>query len=594
MYIRVDSQGDPTEDLVRRFPIRNLLSNKTDSEATLTQIKKWEHDCYIDHRNCRSERLDVALPTRCIDVSDESIIRVVERGGDRGQYICLSHQWGKGEMPLKLTTGTRDDLFSGINAADLPITFGHAVDITKRLGCRYLWIDSLCIVQDDKDDWEREAANMASIYSNSWLTVAAAAASGPTDGLFKSPDVQLTDSSPLELSQSVLPFSVYVRREPRFEVGHLAGKQEHGLLDRGWVLQERLLSPRVVFFGANEVSWECMSCEACSCEPRLTPYELQQYSPREPMNPKGAFCQASSKVGKKRDMKDGRLPVAWHNVVNAYTGLRLTVATDIFPALAGLARQVGATREGDQYIAGLWKLTIMQDLLWRRRTFGDWNESIWSDHYDLQNCFDGGDQGKEKFVQKLMDQNLLEIKIERELKRRLAPSWSWASLHTHIEYDKEMNLRDFNLTDLELAQLVEVNCVHKYETGRLQDPENSSITMRGRIVAVELRHVEVGNSYESRLISNRCVMPFSEADTGLRSPGSPLKDGARLSCLLIATGKVKERVHMRKELGLVLIVQDAETERCYKRVGMFSHAYEIGKESSVFDGVESKSLVQIV
>jgi hypothetical protein len=560
----------------------------------LRQIIKWRDGCADGHRDCASERPDVPLPTRCIDVRDEKIIRVVEPGGSSGKYMCLSHQWGKEGMPLKLTKDTRDELYSGINAADLPATFRDAVGITKRLGCDYLWIDSLCIVQDDMDDWDKEAANMASIYSRSVLMIAAAAATGPRDGLFRSPVAQFTDISPLQMAQSGLPFSVYVRREPRFQVGHLTKDQEHGLLDRGWVLQERLLSPRVVFFGVNEISWECMSCEACSCEPVLSPYKVQKYSPRAPMNPKAAFCQASGRVGEEQDTNDERLPAAWHNVVNAYTGLRLTKAPDIFPALAGLARQVKEARKGDRYIAGLWELTIMQDLLWRRRTLGDWNQSIWSDHYDLQNCFDGGDQGKPDFEQKLMDQNLSEIRIERDLQRRLAPSWSWASLHTQIEYDKETNSLHFNMVDLELAEMVEDNCVHKNIYGELQNSENAFISIRGRMVAMELRSVKVGGSYEFRLISNGCVMPFSETDTGMRFRGSPLKDGARLCCLLIATGKVEGKLHMRKELGLVLIAEEGGTETCYKRVGMFSHTYKIGKESSIFDDVRSNSLVKLI
>lgn len=594
MYHREGSQQDSTEDLICRFPVKNVLHNKTDSEATLRQIINWRDDCDNGHQDCASERLDAPLPTRCIDVKDEKTIRVVEPGSSRGQYVCLSHQWGKEEMPLKLTKDTKDKLYSGIDAANLPITFRDAVDITKRLGCDYLWIDSLCIVQDDMDDWAKEAANMAAIYSKGVITIAAAAATGPRDGLFKSPVAQLTDVSPLELGHLGLPFSVYVRREPRFEVGHLAGDQNHGLLDRGWVLQERLLSPRVVFFGANEVSWECMSGEACSCEPILSPYKVQKYSPREPMNPKAAFCQASGKVCEELHMNDERLPAAWHNVVNAYTGLRLSRATDVFPALAGLARQVKETRFGDQYIAGLWKRTIMQDLLWRRRTLDDWNQSIWSDHYDLHNCLDGGEQGKREFHQKLMDQNLSEIKIERDLKGKLAPSWSWASLHTQIEYDKETNSLNLDMVDLELAELVEGGCTHKNIFGELQNSDNAFISIRGRAVVVELRSVKVGGSYEFRLISNGCVMPFSDTDTGMRFRGSPLRDGVRLSCLLIATGKIKGRLHMRKELGLVLIAEEAETETCYKRVGMFSHAYEIGKEPSIFDAVKSKSLAKLI
>lgn len=87
-------------------------------------------------------------------------------------------------MPIKTTTDTIKEGMKPIPESTLPLTFRHAVVLTRTLGCRYLWINSLCIVQDDEDDWQVEAAQMASIYRNSLLTLAATAATGPTDGLF--------------------------------------------------------------------------------------------------------------------------------------------------------------------------------------------------------------------------------------------------------------------------------------------------------------------------------------------------------------------------------------------------------------------------
>ncbi len=278
---------------IPEFPVKAILHDSTGSDETLSRISKWTEKCVTEHIDYSLNMSNIPqLPSRVIDVRDSmstSTVKLLETKGLKGQYICLSHRWGTSEMPITTEKATIEERKRAIPEHSLPLTFRQAIMVTRRMGCDYLWIDSLCIVQDDEEDWQVEAAQMASIHRNSLLTLAAAAASGPTAGLFYTARPELREEKPLELSRFNVPFPVYVRRHMRYEVGHLVTGQEHTLLERGWVLQERLLSPRVVFFGANKVAWECMTCTACECEPDLMPHRIGRYSPRAPLNPKAAF-----------------------------------------------------------------------------------------------------------------------------------------------------------------------------------------------------------------------------------------------------------------------------------------------------------------
>ncbi|TAQ83672.1 hypothetical protein B7494_g8005 [Chlorociboria aeruginascens] len=340
-----------SNDGAPQLPVKNDLNRPTSSEATMKQIDRQRQQCYLHQSKCPSIPSIVLLPCRCLDISDPTNVRVATTRGQQGHYMYLSHRWGLEEMPLRLTSDTLERL-----------------------------------EEDDKNDWEVEVAQMASIYRNGLLTISAAASTGPTDGLFNTATPEFADDQPLKFSGHSIPYPVYVRRQPHFDVGHLIGSQAHWLQDRAWVLQERLLSPRVMYFGTNEVAWECMSCTACECEPDLNPYRVTQYSPREPFNPKAAFSLSTAAVPQS--------PGLWHHIVNAYTGLELTFPEDKFPALAGL------------------QSTFMVDLLWRKRVKGDWNASAWNEHYDLHNVFGRWNDGQKKFERKVRNHEWDELLID--------------------------------------------------------------------------------------------------------------------------------------------------------------------------------------
>ena len=438
---------------------------------------------------------------------------------------------------------------------------------------------------------------MASIYRNALLTLAATAATGPKDGLFYSARPELRNQKPLELGRFNVPFPVYTRPHMRYDVGHLMHGQEHSLLERGWVLQERLLSPRVVYFGANEVAWECMTCTACECEPQMLPHVVGTYSPREPFNPKAAFSQSVNRLRSNTATEiEEQLPELWHHIVNAYTGLQLTYPKDKFSALSGLVTEIERVRPGDVYLAGLWRNTFMLDILWRRQRINDWHSSAFDEHYDVENVM-GSDSSLNEFQKQFKQRERRSERTARTHREYLAPTWSWACVHTQIEYDKEINSRSLHLIDPEFAKLLSVCCIAKYKNpkGELQS-DSSYAVLRGKIAQVELKGVKIE---DYKLYRNGQALTFSDPDYNLISPtGSRTKlhNGSTLYCFRIATGLKKSNQTMGNVYGLVLHAKEngGEPATEYERVGMFQYVHTIGKEWSVFDGIKEEVNVKIV
>lgn len=145
------------------------------------------NSCEKDHRCCKST---TSLPTRVLNVGDGADLRTIrlEASGDRfGEYAALSHCWGS-DRPAVTTTANLTERERHISLEELPKTFQESVWLTRQLGLKYLWIDSLCIVQDDKADWQGEAPRMSSVYGNASITFAASHSTGCHTGLFP-PDI---------------------------------------------------------------------------------------------------------------------------------------------------------------------------------------------------------------------------------------------------------------------------------------------------------------------------------------------------------------------------------------------------------------------
>ena len=267
----------------------------------------------------------------------------------------------------------------------------------------YIWIDSLCIVQDDVDDWLAESAKMADIYQNGDITIAASAGRGSHDGLYHTPGNPNIVFGTIDDD----PVGVGLRRGTKHPVyrGTSAtpvedANAEFPLFTRAWVFQERMLSPRVLHFGPHEMFWECRELGVCACNGHRMP----MFSDSDLL----ANQSLSSKPGLSDRM--GRASVVeraalWRDLVEEYSQLRLTKSSDKLPAIEGLAAVMKPMRWTEDYVAGMWTMTPM-DLLWTAKTERDYTD----EHTPITAYPRAG----------------------YRTQRWRAPSWSWASVDADI------------------------------------------------------------------------------------------------------------------------------------------------------------------
>jgi len=239
------------------------------SQQHIQIISRWLDDCDRNHGGCKFHG-DISLPTRLIDVGSQgsATSRLVETANealDCNRYIALSHRWGdtKEHPPfctrIEDLTGRGHDLQSfkvALPEADIPKTFKDAIYVTRRLGIRYLWIDSLCIVQGEGGDFNAEAKRMEDVFSSAYCVIAASRASNQLEGFIrerpkrKFVTIQQGKAPPLYVCEAIDNFG-----------GHVL---DGALNRRGWVLQERALARRTVYFADAQTYFECS--EGVRCE----------------------------------------------------------------------------------------------------------------------------------------------------------------------------------------------------------------------------------------------------------------------------------------------------------------------------------------
>lgn len=338
----------------------------------------WINDCLSNHKLlCASFGSQNPLPTRILDLgsyagvegeddgNSRNDIRLLQTNDQIGHYACLSHCWGSGPQPLRTTRNP--DTFTlhqqGISFDALPKTFQEAIIFARRLFFQYLWIDSLCIIQDDEEDWREQSALMAAVYSNAVLTIAASGSAGPSLGMFRREeaksryvDWELGDEKSMKGKEEGNSETHVTRRGIRVRRPLPHNTSQQPLMTRAWVFQERLLSPRFLHFGAHELIWECMELTSCECRGLGVRWSNRHNSWLEPKN---RVSNASLTALHQKSAME-----AWQSAVSDYSRLKLSYPQDIFPAISGIARRI-AQATSQQYVAGLWRDWLILDLVWR-------------------------------------------------------------------------------------------------------------------------------------------------------------------------------------------------------------------------------------
>lgn len=232
----------------------------------------WIRDCDKNHQQCASAQKESFLPTRLLDLetfagSKDLKLVALDAEDATVKYTALSHCWGEASHhPLTTTIGNLAQHLQRIPFSDLPLTFKDAAEITSQLGLRYLWIDSLCIVQSDPKEWASEASKMASVYGNALVTLSALSSLDSRFGCRISNAQASTHDRPFFDFDSG-PYHIRLfKRGLRFwdqEYGldsYQDGEHEKNpLRTRAWTLRERELSKRNIHFSENLLLWECNS-----------------------------------------------------------------------------------------------------------------------------------------------------------------------------------------------------------------------------------------------------------------------------------------------------------------------------------------------
>ncbi|KAF5669951.1 heterokaryon incompatibility domain-containing protein [Fusarium heterosporum] len=269
--------------------------------------------------------------------------------GQNTNYATLSYSWGP-TQPLTTTQSNLNSLLEKISVDSLPKTFHNAIDTVWELGLRYIWIDSLCIIQDDLNDWKREASRMKDVYAGSSVTISASDAKESTQGCFVDHGLDLWERD----ARGVVPMVAAIRGKLALEIRVHQGDirrrvKRSNLSTRGWTLQEQLLSHRVIHCMRPEIHWNCR----------------RKYHTESQFTFEGVRFKPFSSMFLPNNATTAEMKRLWSEWMTDYSSRNLTVTKDCIGALAGIVQYFGE-RTGFKHVLACWQETLVDDLLWIR------------------------------------------------------------------------------------------------------------------------------------------------------------------------------------------------------------------------------------
>lgn len=486
-------------DLMRAGPSESFsasldIVSDTNSREAFKRAHDWLQDCVNSHRHIRKNIDYNYIPLRVLDVGlllgnalgfDQSperhrrnrssygdarllkvrLIEAKQTFKEPIQYAALSYCWGD-DLESVITT-TRENYHAHkfeIPLDTLPKTVQDAITVCRRLGIQYLWVDSLCIIQNDNQDWRRQSAQMRYVYSNSHVTLAAHNASSCKQGflgrqLCGYPDWQrpITSSTPSEskyfIRMMVKP-GWFGKPTWSYSVPGIthAKVEPTSLMKRGWTLQECILPERVLHFTGWEMVWECSARHFCECG-HVTAFEKHP-----------GTAMLKTRLGRYPLMADNSK--GWADLVQEYTQRELSVRTDKLVALSGLALSLenANTPLKSIYLAGLIRTHLARQLLW------------------------------------YVDDSII-LACPRPSPYR-APTWSWASVDTPIKYDWQRSFRSHVVIHDDSTFCVPSDDFHP--TGSVTDGE---MVIEGLLAPVQLVTAErsARNTSDNLIVTSSIV-----------------------------------------------------------------------------------------
>jgi hypothetical protein len=496
------------------------MAERFGSEIIFSRARGMLRQCLESHPNCGQSQVPT-LPRRVIAVGKRGTKRVrlyIPNPEERAEYACLSYCWG-GSQELVAMTTNEEQLKRAIKLERLGQTIQDAITLTRKLGIRYLWVDALCILQDDTEGKATDIQNMASIYGDATVTIAAAIAGTSTEGfMHRILDGEVGDASdrPLkpyrEWYQYRWKTQEPIRQAISLPSGKFLGSIElyhadeknfrnlqtgynpsirHPLDYRAWTLQETLLSPRMIYISSYDVLWFCR---------RQYGYSIYQGILRSFLNADfshGAFRQIIEHGIRSQQEDPGSASITsqghngtefhqqWDKVLGDYTTRKLSEPEDRLNALKGVISAIEKVRKEKCYF-GHWPSCLVLSLAWY----------IYPDHHD-------GGTGSSGM-----------------------PSWSWAGWnypishwgygnYTFVPHSAVLDMDDSGILQLEVRTLPDTTRLqwseHRFDTPRTAQPW-------GRLVKILLGLVR---DEEESALRGTLLFLIVEKDESRAGPGEP-------------------------------------------------------------------------
>ena len=534
------------------------ISTDTSSQCAIRWARGQLDLCLSSHKCC--SRGQTYLPRRLIDISP-MIAGKQPRLKDTGHtvldeeqpnYVCLSHCWGK--MPIVRTMKESIKQHQeAIPCSTLSKTFRDSIDIALKFSIRYIWIDSLCIVQDDSLDWQEQGSQMAAIYENCLFVIAATASTDGRGGCFR--EIPAEYAKPFEAESSNAQgerFATSARKsiqhpDPLIQAydGYKIGAP---LIDRAWVFQENILGLRILHFTATELVWECNGVLACECGS----IKSDRYSRKS---------QPISSQSIENDVSPFK---EWYKTVEAYSTRALTYESDKLPALSGIAQRTQRLFSSplpnisNRYLAGLWERDLLNGLTWR--SFPESRSQV------LEQCG--------------------------------IPSWSWASVQRPVSRNGEHEIDP----DQPTARISHVTCTPTGvdPTGDVLDGE---LVMVGPLIEVTLEYdpeqnpdpIEISYYVTNKACNDNRVIIYP--DHLFSEPGSlHILAGETIFCLWLGSTRMQrsttsscmERKLPREFFQTLLLRPSLARPGAFQRIGYFDSS-EAHSGEGWFDNVRDQS-----
>ncbi|KAK5996877.1 hypothetical protein PT974_02224 [Cladobotryum mycophilum] len=579
---------------------RSIVNEKADCEKNFAIAQQWIDTCAKEHSSCRRGQDKPSLPTRLVHLNaDEDgqihprLVMPSNQGLDpeTTRYFALSHCWGtnQGKQIPKTTKENLSSHLERLDLASLPKTFTDAMEMTRRVGVEYIWIDSLCIIQDDKNDFSSECSRMHLIYSKAYCTIAASDSPDGDGGCFLPRDVEKIQPCKVKLINLNIPYQrdgimdiiwgrfpndphdAEVTIYPNFGPW-IKSLQGGAIFSRGWCLQERELSP--------ELLWECRECTAAEDEPEFesksTNANLAPHLSRfRVLDENTMYTYSTTRSGIQWQVHK------WDMIAEAFSEKKLTVSTDKLPAVSGIAAVIAQWHDAnDVYLAGIWKSNLLRGLSWFPRKIAGQSPV-----------------GAESWPAKAVDEDI--------------PSWSWAA------HDGPIAFRGETWFSGSWSTVIDPDGNEKWiKSGVEVEIQSASTNLAttdnfGRVSGGEI--TLLGWTAEVNISEQDLVVPEVEGSTGPGKkvpfvskcysaeksiPGltvyfdqdvDSLKE-VRLLCFQLGTGKSVSGKEQKADVGLVLL-ESPGREDVYVRLGIFDVAGD--RKSAWHASREKKSVTMI-